>query len=407
MINMRRKTASLVGALAIAGSGLGVAGLAATGTSAHADPAFFASKVGVGSDTIQDVFDAYSGADPYPPASNAKYYVPLVSDSASKGWTVSSFDAIPAGGTPAAPGCITTKLNGPAFDRPNGSSNGITALTDSINGTAWQASTGSCTGAAVGITNQIDFARSSRGPKTTGSTLTFIPFARDGVSFAYFDHKTNNIQNLTTAQLVALYSSSTGTITVGADTVDACIMQSGSGTRSFWETALGVTDAQVITAVTASGCGQGSEENNANGAFLTFANGLPSGTDAVIPFSAGSWAAQANGVSNDVSGNGRAAGIALGSIDGTAPLTGSAPNLLPNSAFYGSTTYGRNVFVVVPTTKVSGSLLQKDTALISLFANSTASICSTTAQATANRFGLDSLTAAEGTCGSTATTGNS
>jgi len=385
----------LVAALATLSLGIG------TAAPAGADPAFVSSYVGVGSDTIQDVFNALSGAEPYPPSTATVYSVPLHSSSTSRNKTVSSFDAIPAGGTASAPGCIATKLGGPSFDRPNGSGNGIAALSHAIDGTPWNATTGSCTNTGVNVSGQIDFARSSRGPKTSGTALTFIPFARDAVSYAYFDHSTNTIASLTTAQLKSLYQSPTGTITVGADTVKACLPQLGSGTRSFWETAIGVTDAQADAAATAAGC-NGQEENGAN-TFYTFANALATGVDAVIPFSAGSWIAQANGVALDNSAAGRTGGVDLGNIDGLGkPYTGTPGSEAPNNAFYLSTQYGRNLNVVVSTPKI-GAL--GDAGLKSLFVGSSSSICAADAQATVNRFGFDSLTPAVGTCGSTTTTG--
>lgn len=78
---------------------------------------------------------------------------------------------------------IQTRTGGPLFNRPNGSGSGQKALTASINpnGTdKWPAGTG------VDITGQVDFARSSSAPSGSlpGTQLTFVPFARDAVSFA-------------------------------------------------------------------------------------------------------------------------------------------------------------------------------------------------------------------------------
>jgi hypothetical protein len=263
----------------------------------------------------------------------------------------------------------------------------------------------------VNVAGEIDFARSSRGPKTTGTTLTFVPFARDAVSFAYWDHSTNHLATLTSAQLTSLYSSSTGTITVTGtgftDTVEACVMQAGSGTRAFWETALGVSDTQVITATTASGCnptGSAPIEENGADSFYGRISTLPAGTDAVIPFSSGSWISQANGFALDRSSTGRTNGVDLGGIDALGkPYSGTPGTEIPNSTFYASTTYGRNVYVVVPTTKISGFTANQ--ALVSLFTGSTASICAAGAQTTTHNFGFDSLTTAQGPCGSTTTTG--
>ena len=53
---------------------------------------------------------------------------------------------------------------------------------------AWENTSASCTNATVNVTGQINFARAARGPKTTGTTLTFVPFGRDAVAYLYYDH---------------------------------------------------------------------------------------------------------------------------------------------------------------------------------------------------------------------------
>lgn len=421
-IHSVRSRAKAAAVLAAATATMTVGSLASSIPKASADPAFVSSYVGVGSDTTQDVMNAMSGAAPYPgtpSSSGTVYYIPLHSSSGSGNKTVSSFDAIPQGGSASAPGCITTKLGGSSYDRPNGSSNGIHALSRAINGSLWQASTGSCTGAGASVSGQIDFARSSRGPTTVGCAtapcLTYLPFAGDAVSFSFYDHHAGTVadphtaNNLTSAELTSLYSSTTGQIPHGSDIVKACLTQSGSGTTKFWEKAIGVTDAQAVAAATASGCYSTSaplEENGADSFYNSFASTLPAGTDAVIDFSSAQWISQANGVSLDRSGVARAAGVDLGSIDGIAPYTGTAPNEAPNTAFYSSTQYGRDVYNVVPTTKIGAF---GDAGLKSLFLSiyppppaqpTLSAICTTgpgSPQATAAKFGFGPSTQA---CGS-------
>jgi hypothetical protein len=264
------------------------------------------------------------------------------------------------------------------------------------------------------VSGQIDFARSSRGPKAgtspctaaAASCLSFIPFARDAVSFAYFDHGLNEIATLTTAQLQQLYSNTTtGSITLAnGNIVKACITQQGSGTTGFWETALGITDATAQAASAASGCTANPsllEENGAN-QFYTFASTLPAGQDAVVDFSVGSWISQANGAALDRSATARANFVDMGAIDALGkPYTGTAPNEAPNTTFYNSTTYGRNLQVVVQTSRL-GTF--GDAGLKSLFLGASAAVCSASAQTTAAKFGFDS-TLVGGTCG-TAVTAN-
>jgi hypothetical protein len=371
--------------------------------------------------------DGLTGTEPYPGCDltgGSDYYTGLHSDIASGSKSIASWDAIPCGGSASAPGCITTKLGGPSFDRPNGSSNGIAALSHAVDpvpaNNTWQASTASCTGAPINVAGQIDFARSSRGPNnTTTNALTYIPFARDGVSYAYVKNGAQDISALTTANLTALFNGGTGTINVGGDTVRACIPQTGSGTLKFFDAAIGVTDANAQAAATASGCfvGTGVEENGAN-AFLTRANAVNVTDDFVIAFSAGSWISQANQVALDRSATARASGkVDLGNPDsiggvGAKPYTGVAPNEQPNSTYYNFVagtdpvgTYGRNLYVVVSTPKIG---LTGDAGLKSLFAGGTAAICQTgvgSPQARINTFGFLTLNGVVGTCGDTTKTG--
>ncbi|HEX7444065.1 MAG TPA: hypothetical protein VF320_09270, partial [Acidimicrobiales bacterium] len=273
-------------------------------------------------------------------------------------------------------------------------------------GSGWQNSTASFTNTPVSVTGQIDFARAARGVKIAGSTLTFIPYARDAVGVIYYDHSTGHLSSLTTAQLNALYSSSTGTLTIGGDTVHACLTLLGSTPRTNLETAIGVTDSTAAIAANAAGC-NGIEQNNAN-AFYAFASALPAGSDAVIPISSASWIGQDNGVGVDRSSTARAGGADLASIDSLGkPYTGTVPNELPNPTYYASTSYGYNVYTAVPTNKVTGGF--GDAGLKSLFVGSSSALCSAPAQATANQFGFASFTgllSGLATCGSTSTQGN-
>lgn len=385
-------------------------GSLATNRPASADPTATTNYVGVGSEEIQDLFNAYSGAAPAPPSSLVKFYTPLHSNPASGNKGVSSFDAFPAGGSASSPGCIVTKYGGGAFDRPSGTSNGILALQDviAVPPAGFKNALGSCTGVPRPVAGQVDFARSSRGPAAGTSPcmmtpcLTYIPFARGAVSVGYFDHATNNLATLSTTQLKALYTSPTGTIIVGTDTVKACLTRSGVGTTKFFEGAIGVSDVQAVAAATASGCYSSSGlavgiEENGGDAFYNYARNLPAGTDAVIDFSASSWITQANAVALDRSALARANGVDLSTLDGLPkPYTGTPPNDVPTSTFYASTMYGHDMYVVVPDRKVSG--FPPDPGIKSLFAGAGAAICAPANQTTARRFGFS---ASSNPCGAT------
>ena len=219
----------------------------------------------MGSDTTQDVLNALSGYAPAPGLSAAdSRYEPAI---ASNGQQLLSFNALnpdPAGDT-----CITTKLGGPAFDRPNGSGNGREALSRAEDGTGW--GTAACTGAGVAdVGGQIDFARSSSGPASgdTGTDLTYSVLGRDAVSIAFYrtgvagntiDPVTSTSSQLKTRwtrnEITALFSNATGAAQPfladdGVTTVNvlACGIQTGSGTFSFTRGVYGVTTGQEATA---------------------------------------------------------------------------------------------------------------------------------------------------------------
>lgn len=411
---LRTRSIRIVAALAVASGTAGLASLTALSStpSVQADPLSTTAEIGVGSDVIQDVFDGLSGAAA--PNSSTTTFLPLLHAlPAENNTTIESFDAFPQGGSTLNPGCIITKAGGPSFDRPNSTTAGIAALNAAISGSGWENSSGSCTNALVNVTGQINFARAARGPKTTGDVLTFLPFARDAVAYLFYDHGDNALNTLTTAQLKGLYS---GTITtINGDTVKPCLTISGSAPRSNLETAIGVSDTTANTQATNAGCAQ--IQQNSGNAFYTFASTLSNGTDAIIPISSGDWIGQANGYDVDESNTARANGLTLGSVtDGSTPLgqpfTVNGTALVPNTTYYQDTSYGYNLYTVVPTNVLSG--FDEDASLVDLFVNTAASpsnnaaICQSAIQTEIHDdFGFDLLTAGEGSCGSTTTTGDS
>lgn len=372
---------------------------------ATADPIGSNTAVGVGSNTVQDLFDAYGGL------SNGVAYAPLLSSATTGNKSISSWDATPAG-TCIAP---SAKLGGSSFDRPNGTSDGIAALGDAINGNAWfQIRPGqtSCTGpeALGNVIGQIDFARAARGPTsacTNGAVncFQFIPFARNAVAYAYSG---GTDPNFTTSDLLSAFSSASGVIAKNGVNWHVCISQSGSETTSFWEGAVGVTATQAAAASYASGCTSGSfgtltssslEENGGN-TFLGRAQAieaLGTGNEAIMDFSVGSWIAQANGASVDRSSMARSASpaIGLGQVDaaapGAKPYTGTGSNLAPASSYYANTKYGRDLFVAIPLRSCGtacGSTGLGVAAIKSLFIGASAAICAAGPEATANKFGF-------------------
>jgi hypothetical protein len=233
--------------------------LATIGAPAKADPKQYDSPfVGVGSDTVQDIMNAASGF------TNAKNYTPLQSSAATGQKQIISYDAIGSA-------CISAKVNFATFTRPNGSGAGKKALSRAIDGGKW--GTAAC-GGVQDVSGAVDFARSSAGPTAgdTGTALTYVPFGRDGVSFAYYQKTSSvaspTITSLTRADLQSLFT--TGPQVIGGTLLIPCGIQQGSGTRGFWQGVTGASDTQedaaavLCNSVVANALSGKAEENDGN-----------------------------------------------------------------------------------------------------------------------------------------------
>jgi ABC-type phosphate transport system substrate-binding protein len=372
---------------------------ASIGGAAKADPKQYSAAVGVGSDTVQAVMNAMAGNE------NGINYTPIQSDAASGARQVVSFNAL--GST-----CISPKINFGTFTRPNGSTQGRRALSRSIDGTKYGSA--AC-GGVIDVSGEVDFARSSAGPAAgdAGTALTYIPFGRDAVTFAYYQKTPTatspTITTLSQAQLVSLFS--TGPQTIGGTRIVPCGIQLGSGTYNFW---LGIvsgntaaTEAAAVATCLPFGnnatLGGRLEENDAlalqkAGDALAASSAAEANTEVIIGFSAANYAAESNGVSAGTAP--QSVNVGIGSETGlTNPLNGTAGAYTPNSAFYASTTFGRNVYTVWDTSVITSALGNAD--LKSLFVGSTSSLCN--AVSTINTFGFLGLGA---NCGTTTTKGS-
>jgi hypothetical protein len=420
-------TPRVIACLALASGTLGVTSLVTAGGSAQADPAWTTGFVGVGADVTQDLWAAYSGASPAPGLgqSNTTFYTPLNAGSSENFLTVSSYDANPPGQPTTTAGCIITKAGGNAWDRPNSSTEGINALEDSVTGTAWEGSP-TCTGApGQNITGQVSFARSARGVKTAGTNLTFIPYDRDALGvLVYTPTAGSPLANLTEAEQASLYTSASGSEVINGVTVYACLTISGSTPRTNLESALGISDSQATAAAVAADSSNVSGGlcptivQNSGNAFYSAVSGLTSGQGAVIPISSASWESQSNDVALDRSATARSNGVDLADITNASSVNlgqpyisgtiGSGPHAgtsgeVPNPTYYGDTSFGYNVYTVVPTRNITAGL-NFSAPLNALFVGTGSSLCSAAAQSTAHDFGFLSLSGS--TCGSTGTTGN-
>ena len=362
---MHKKTTlrvSVVAAVAVAALAFGAA------APASADPSGFKDLIGVGSDTTQDVVGGLATVIP----------------------TLGSFDA-------TGSSTIQVRSGGPTFNRPNGSTAGVQALSASVNNTGTR--TFPATG-GVSITGQVDFARSSSAPSSSfvGTDLTFIPFARDAVTYAVSaasdfprDIALGNAgQDSASPAPFTLRNIYRGTVTTYVDgdfnpiTIRPIIPQAGSGTRSFWLGALGLTEASIVGTPTTD-IGNTAQEHN--GTYIKNAGDI-------APFSIAQYIAQGNHGALPTTVAERRGNIELGNVDTVKPLLLTAGGGVElNSAF----PINRLVFNVVQTSRLTGTSAA-DLQLQAAFAGTSSSVCSATAQIKQYGFGtIGSL------CGNTTT----
>jgi ABC-type phosphate transport system substrate-binding protein len=192
-----------------------------------------------------------------------------------------TWDALTNAAATSSP-LVTFKQGCTREQRPNGSSAGIADLAAGLGGT-------------TGGHPCLDYARSSRPPKSTDPTnLTFVALAQDNVTYASigkskkFPKGSNAPGNLSTAQLHAIYSCTATTWNqVGGKshaTIHPLLPQAGSGTLAFFESAIGITTpGPCVDEPTTL------EENEGTDPLYSSKNA----PNEIIPFSAGKWLAQA------------------------------------------------------------------------------------------------------------------
>jgi hypothetical protein len=353
---MLKKTKARLGVFAAAVAALSLVG--AYAANADPTPGSFKTLSGVGSDTIQDVMNGMATAIP----------------------SIGSYDATPPTGTATT---IQTKAGGASYTRPNGSGAGLNALSASIDGSGFG------TGSVV-ITNQVDFARSSSGPSIAGSALTFIPFAQDAVTYAVneasaFPRDIPLGSAADPSSKFSLYNIYRCNVTSYTDadgnsvTIRPLLPQSGSGTRKFWESTLGLNDAALASCVT--DLNNSVEEHN--GTYLT-------GAGDIAPFSIAQFIAQGNHAALPSTVVERRGGAVLGAINGVNPFVLSGTNITQNPSFV----VKRLVYNVVQSSRLT------DSAIASAFVGTSSAVCTNTA--IIKEYGFATI---GGQCGSTTTTG--
>ncbi len=277
---------------------------------------------GVGSDTIQNVLDQFA-ADYNPTVSATSTH--LYSWDATNPLTGAIGDSIPE-----KAGCSS-------IPRPDGSSAGITQLA-----TFQKTHDGKffCTSYA-----RSSRARSSSDPAFAPGGVAFVDLAGDAVTWSA-QATTNAPATLTTAQLAAIYNcTDTNWDQVGGANapIHAFIPQSGSGTRSFFLSAIG-----VATPGSCVSDDNGLLEENEG------VNPVLNDPDAIFPYSIGKYIAEkfhsdlcitkstcapnANGIvcthtpGKNFFGCDTHGTMALKEISGVAPTTGSGANTVINAA---------------------------------------------------------------------------
>ncbi|MCW5952195.1 MAG: hypothetical protein KIT69_08055 [Propionibacteriaceae bacterium] len=343
-----------------AGLVIGAFGAAAT---ASAEPVTDGYAL-TGSDTLQDSLNAITNGTRVTGSS--------VRATDLEGVTLGNYDAF---GT----GQIQVKPNGPYFKRPAGSGDGRNALIASIQGES-----GNWDGKV--ITGQVDIARSSSGPGSSADDngdLAYVPYARDAISYAYVGPDAN-LGDLSVAQLKEIYESSAANpVVIGGTTILPLIPQSSSGTRSTFLLAIGVSTLGSGVSSTYGGVANSLPEND--GSVLTQVGHI-------VPFSAGSWIAQANKVAgvNTIPSTGT---VKMGKIAGVAPFTTSGTTLVPNQTFYNGA-FGRDTYLIVEWARINPNDAKYDPSLAALMnPSSTASLVNMSASATSvggvkRRFGF-------------------
>jgi ABC-type phosphate transport system substrate-binding protein len=281
--------------------------------------------IGVGSDTTQGVMNAMSNA---------------VTVNGQK--VISSWDAV--GSSTIA---TTTSAACASVTRPNGSGAGRTALLSSLG-----AGNGCLT---FGRSSSLNLAAATPG-------LTYVPFAVDAVTYAVTPNSAIP-RTLTLADLHAIYTCDPNYVGTAPNyAIHPLLPQAGSGTRSFWETTVGIADSDVTSSkypcISDTKGGKPIEEHD----------GRVLDDSSLAPFSIAQYIAQGAGTLADIRGT-----AVLGSINGT-------PSLLLNT----SAAATREVYNEIPTSKVAVSPFSD------VFVGPNSGICSQQALIKTYGFGIDS-----------------
>jgi phosphate transport system substrate-binding protein len=351
---MRARTARFVGITAAiaAGAALLLPGTASAVPGPNGLPEVVAAA---GSDTIADVTTAiFAAANADATNTDPDNYVNIP-------------PVLPAGGSFTVPGDgfdPGTTYTNPGNLPPNGSTQGKAALN-----------------ASASVPNgAIDVARSSSGPSSSDpSTFRYYGFAKDGVSWAASSTGAGKGVTLTLQQLRDIYS---GVVTnwsqVGGTNaaITVYLPQIGSGTLAFFTgTVLGFDPTTKPVTI------KRMQENEANT--------IPAADQAtaISPYSVAQFVAQGNGATTD-----KRAGFFEGTLTGAgsdvAPVSGTAPNLVP--AFADTFLGARTVYFVLDTRSPSFSAALN---VVGFDSTGPSKLCSGSLSSTLTKFGFKPLAA--------------
>jgi len=409
---------------------------------AQADPiangtkSIYGQLTGVGSDTTQDVLNGLQ--------------IAIGRVSTNGDWKLASYDANLTDST------IQVKEDGgTSICRPNGSGNGLKALSVAIGADDTETCTpfsGSASvwnsddAAGTSVIGQFQFSRSSSGPTTVADgVVAYVPFAKDAMGYAVSDDSVMpeltvgtstdaaNGSGVTPSSLWAIYNcAATRIITktgVDAKLVDdsytlgsgesstrirAYLPQSGSGTGDFWQ---GKSGAKFGIGATVANCVERKafvtgDAGDVSGGNNTFTSGtdysgisvqehsgeaVQGNPGAITPFSIPKWIAMAKGIPGvtDVRFD-----AVIGTLNGVVPTSGSGSDLVINPDYITDTYTSyvtRTVYNVVPYRTVT----DPTTLEYAMFNGRTSLICSN--EAAIENYGFAALTATSGanSCGNT------
>jgi ABC-type phosphate transport system substrate-binding protein len=304
-----------------------------------------ADVVGVGSDTIQNVMDQFS--HDY----NLNHSLRQLF----------SFDALnPTTGAMGDPIQLKSGSSTCNIPRPDGSSAGITALEN--------------TSTTTGGKPCIDFARSSRARASTDpTTISFINLAGDAVTVATQPGSNAPATKLTTAALTGIYNCTItrwnqipGNSGGSPAAISAFLPQNGSGTRSFFLSALGLTAPGSCVSTSATRAGAAGANDNTlqeNEGVAPILN--KNKANVIFGFSVGKWIAEKfhsakcgtiaqcfadptnchPTSSQNLFGCDTHGTMVLNSINGTKPTLGTGTGTVINPSF--TATFTRLLFEVV------------------------------------------------------------